>query len=170
MDSYNGKKLRIVTFHLKSNLPMYLDDDNKETDAKAYTEAKFRCIFYKMMELRSLREYVDTSINEGREVVLLGDYNENYNSSTMDILRGSNQEERILTDVLYNYSKDKTTYIHRGNKLTFDTLLVSSKTNEALESVIVLNDNLQDFSLLPLETQVVESDHAMVVLTLKNTV
>ena len=46
VDSFHDKKLRIVTFHLKSNLPMYLETDNKETDQKAYTEAKFRCVLY----------------------------------------------------------------------------------------------------------------------------
>lgn len=168
VDGYDGKKLRIVTFHLKSLLPTYLEGDNTETDPKAHTEAKFRSIFYKMLELQGLRAYADKAFNEGREVIFLGDFNENHNSSSIDILKSSNQEERMLYDVLVGYEGVKTTHIHRGNALTFDTILVSQGIKEKIASVAIENRELKDYSILPrgeIEFEI-QSDHAMVILEL----
>lgn len=167
MEDFHGKKLRIVTFHLKSNLPMYLGEYTEDVDAKTYTEAKFRCVFYKMMELSGLRMYTDKSLDEGREIILLGDFNENNNSSGIDILRGSNKEEKTLVDILSGYKGDTTTHIHRGNRLTFDTMLVSPGLKAFIEEVSVLNKDLEDCSSMPLNADVIGTDHAMVILTLK---
>jgi endonuclease/exonuclease/phosphatase family metal-dependent hydrolase len=167
MDTFHGKKLRVVTFHLKSNLPMYLEGEDMEHDPQANREAKFRCILYKMIELCNLRAYADTSLQEGREVVFLGDLNEDRNSSSMSILKYTNDENMMLTDVLATFTGNATTHIHRGNKLTFDTIFVSSQLQPLIKDVKVYNETLQDFSLLPLEEQVIESDHAMVTVTLE---
>ncbi len=166
VDDFHGKKLRVVVFHLKSLLPEYLEGDDMEHDPTAHTDAKFRSIFYKMMELRSLRAFADKAIDAGKDIILLGDFNEHNNSSGLDILRSSNQEERMLFDVLSSYEGDKTTLIHRGTKLTFDTMIVSSGVKDMVKNVSVLNADLQDYSMLPPETEVIESDHAMVVVTL----
>lgn len=167
LEDFHGKKLRIVTFHLKSNLPMYLGEYTEDVDAKTYTEAKFRCVFYKMMELSGLRAYTDKSLDEGREIILLGDFNENNNSSGLDILRGSNKEEKTLSDVLSDYKGDTTTHIHRGNRLTFDTMLVSQGLKPLIKEVAILNKDLEDCSMLPLNADVVGTDHAMVIVTLE---
>ena len=160
--------LRIVTFHLKSLLPEYLDGDDMENDRKVHVEAKFRCILYKMLELRGLRALADTSIDEGRDVIFLGDFNDNNNSSGLDILKSSNKEECMLYDVLVGYKGDKTTHHHRGNKLTFDTMLVSEGVKEIIQGVHVENTTLKDYSILgPGEIEhEIESDHALVWVTL----
>jgi endonuclease/exonuclease/phosphatase family metal-dependent hydrolase len=170
INSYNGKPLRIVTFHLKSNIPTYLDGENMETDQKAHTDAKFRSIFYKMMELCALRAYADASYNEGKELVFLGDFNENNNSSGIGILKSSAMDERRLTDVLTEFNGDKTTHIHRGNRLTFDTLLVSQGIKEKISQVHVENKDLKDYSILPWGDIEHEgpSDHAMVWVEIKD--
>lgn len=170
IDSYNGKPLRIVTFHLKSLIPTYLDGENMETDQRAHTDAKFRSVFYKMMELRALRTYADTALNEGREVIFLGDFNENNNSSGIEILKSSAQDEKRLTDVLAGFGGDKTSHMHRGNKLTFDTLLVSSGIKDAITQVHVENKELKDYSGLPwgeIEHEI-QSDHALVWVEVKD--
>lgn len=161
------KPLRIVTFHLKSLLPTYLNGENEE-DQSAHTDAKFRSILYKMMELRALRAYATQSINEGKDVMFLGDFNENNNSSGLDILKSSMLDAYRLYDVMVGYDGDKTTHIHRGNCLTFDTVIVSGEINKSLQSVRVYNEGLKDYSILPpgeIEYEV-EADHAMVEVTL----
>ncbi len=156
------KTISINTFHLKSNLPQYLDGDDMEHDAQAYTDAKFRCVFYKTMELRAIRDHATRRIKEGKEVILLGDYNENNTASTMDILKGSQDDTLRLEDVLKSYAGDAVTHYHRGGKLTFDTILISQGLVEKVSSVHVENRDLTDCSQLPLEAEVVGSDHALV--------
>jgi hypothetical protein len=52
--------------------------------------------------------------------------------------------------------------MHRGQKLTFDTMLISQGLVNKITQVRVENDTLEDCSQLPLEAEVVESDHALV--------
>ena len=169
--TYCGKKLRVITFHLKSLLPTYLLGDDVENDKRAHTDAKFRSIFYKMMELRGLREYTNKSLEEGREVILAGDFNEDNNSSIIDILKSANKDKdnERLYDVLVGYNKDKRTHMYRGNPLTFDTMVVSSQIKENIDSVTVFNEDLKDYSGLAWGEveHVIESDHAMVVMEIK---
>ena len=162
--AYQGKRLRVVSFHLKSNLPEYFEDDDRDNDRQAHVDAKWRCVFYKMMEMRALRTFADISLDEGRDVIFLGDFNEHNNSSGIDILKSSNKEECKLGDVLAAYVGDKTTHIHRGNRLTFDTMLVSAGVKDRVKSVSVENQTLKDYSSLPfgeIEHEI-ESDHALV--------
>lgn len=157
-----GKTMSINTFHLKSNLPQYLDGDDVEHDSEAYVDGKFRCLLYKIMELRAIRKHVTKRLQEGKEVVLLGDYNENNTASMMDILKGSQEDSLRLHDVLSNYAGDQVTHYHRGGKLTFDTILISHGLVEKIEKVSVENKDLTDCSMLPLDAEVVGSDHALV--------
>jgi exonuclease III len=159
-----SQPLRVVTFHLKSLLPEYLEDDNKETDAIAFTDAKFRAVLYKMMELRALRTFANESLKEDKSLIFLGDFNEHNNSSGLDILKSGVSEEYRLYDVLTKCDKDITTHMYRGNKITFDTLIVSQSVYECVTTVSVENHNLKDYSTLPqgaIEYEV-ESDHALV--------
>lgn len=158
----NERTLSINTFHLKSNLPQYLEGDDVEHDSDAYTDGKFRCILYKIMELRAIKKHVVARLQEGKEVMLLGDYNENNTASTMDILKGDQQDELRLGDVLVSYDGDITTHYHRGGKFTFDTILLSQGLKEKMQSVHVENSDLSDCSMLPLDAEVVGSDHALV--------
>lgn len=162
--AYQGKRLRLVTFHLKSLLPEYFEGDDIENDRVAHANAKFRCILYKMLELKGLRTLADKSIDEGRDVIFLGDFNDNNNSSGLDILKSSNKEECMLYDVLVGYLGNKTTHFHRGNQLTFDTMLVSKWVKESIKEIHVENTMLKDYSLLdPGEIEhELESDHALV--------
>ncbi len=149
-------------------LPEYLEGDNKENDTQAYADATFRSVFYKMMELRAIRALADKSLKEGMEVIFLGDFNEHVNGSIMSILKSSVLDEMRFWDVLTKYEKDKTTHIHRSNRLTFDTILVSSGLQNYIGDTNVYNGELKDYSMLQkgdIET-VVEPDHAMVTLTL----
>lgn len=167
IDEYEGKPLRIVNFHLKSLIPTYFEGDD-ESDMEAHTDAKFRSIFYKMMELRALRGLATKSIDEGKEVIFLGDFNENNNSSGIDILKSSMDDIYRLYDVMVGYEGDKTTHIHRGNRITFDTMIVSEGVKNKIQCVSVENKDLKDYSILPpgdIE-YVVEADHAMVYATL----
>ena len=166
--AYQGKKIRLVTFHLKSLFPEYLEGDDMENDRQAHTDGKFRCILYKMLELRGLRALADKSLDEGRDVIFLGDFNDNNNSSGIDILKSSNKEEYMLSDVLVGYEGERTTHFHSGNKLSFDTILVSSKIKEMITSLGVENKTLKDYSLLgPGEIEhELESDHALVWITI----
>lgn len=168
VDDYNGKKLRIVTFHLKSLLPTYLDGENWESDTRLHSDARLRSVFYKIMELRALREFVDRSLDERKEVMLLGDFNEDHNASSVSILKASNKEDRVLYDALTGYEGDKTTHMHRGGKLTFDTILVTDGLKKDIVSVSVENQELKDYSILGWGEveHVVEPDHAMVILDL----
>jgi endonuclease/exonuclease/phosphatase family metal-dependent hydrolase len=165
---YQDKPLRIVSFHLKSLIPTYLDGDDEEHDMEAHSDAKFRSVFYKMMELRALRSFATQSIQEGNEVIFLGDFNENNNSSGIDILKSSQEDVYRLYDVLVGYTGSKTTHIHRGNDLTFDTMLVSEWVKNKITHVEVDNKDLKDYSALaPGEVEhVVEADHAMVMVNL----
>jgi len=157
-----GKTLSINTFHLKSNLPQYLDGDDMEHDSDAYVDAKFRCILYKIMELRAIRKHATVRLKEGKEVIFLGDYNENNSASAMDVLKGSQEEVLRFEDLLKGYIGDATTHVHRGGKLIFDTILVSQGLVPMVRDVHVENGDLTDCSQLPLEAEVVGSDHALV--------
>lgn len=156
------KTISINTFHLKSNLPQYLPGDDVEHDSNAYVDGKFRCLLYKIMELRAIKKHAVARLQEGKEVVLLGDYNENNTASTMDVLKGDQQDELRLEDVLKAYDGDVTTHYHRGTKLTFDTILISQGLVEKVKAVHVENKDLVDCSMLPLDAEVVGSDHALV--------
>jgi exonuclease III len=162
---YNGTPVSIVTFHLKSNLPEYLEGDDMEHDTEAFIDAKFRCIFVKAMELCALRRFTESKRKEGREVVLLGDYNETTIGSTMDILKASqNRDVTDLYDTLHGYVGDAVTHYHKGQKLTFDTIIVSAGLKDMVKEVKIENTNLRDYSILPkgaIEHEV-ESDHALV--------
>lgn len=167
VDSYHGKKLRLVTFHLKSFLPLFLEGENYESDRETYVDAKFRCIFYKLMEMRALRSYADKTLDEQSEVVFLGDFNEHYKSSGFDILKTSNDEKRVLHDVLIGYKGNPATHIHDNVPLTFDTVVVSEEMSNLVENVDVLNQDLKCYSDVSLSEAIVESDHAMVVVTFR---
>lgn len=156
------KTLSINTFHLKSNLPQYLDSDDAEHNNNEYIDAKFRCVFYKTMEMCALRRHVTARLAEGKEVMLLGDYNENNTASIMDILKAAQVDELRLDDVLADYVGDATTHIHRGGKLVFDTILISQGLKDKVVEVKVENADLEDCSMLPPDTEVVGSDHALV--------
>jgi endonuclease/exonuclease/phosphatase family metal-dependent hydrolase len=167
---YNEKPVRIVTFHLKSLLPMFLEGESFESDSSVYTNARFRSIFFKSMELKAIRVFTEKSLDEGKEIILLGDFNEDRNGSTLSILKDSNDEGKILYEALTTYEGDKTTHVYRGNKLTFDTIIVSPKLKDEIVSVAVLNEDLkQDYSVLPFGEieHIVEPDHAMVWMELK---
>ncbi len=162
------KTISINTFHLKSNLPQYLEGDDIENDSEAYVDGKFRCVLYKIMELRAIRKHATSRLQEGKEIILLGDFNENNIASTFDILKGSQKEELRLEDVLKTYEGDVTTHYHRGGKLTFDTILISQGLVEKVTEVNVENKELKDCSMLPLEAEVVGTDHALVWVDLKD--
>jgi exonuclease III len=161
----NGKIISINTFHLKSNLPQYLENDDIENDKSAYIDAKFRCLFYKTMELCAIRRHADKRLAEGKEVVLLGDYNETNIASILDILTGSQNREVIeYHDLLVGYEGDATTHLYRGKKLVFDTIIASLGIKNAAKDIVVENTTLKDYSALPqgaIEHEV-ESDHALV--------
>lgn len=157
-----GKSISISTFHLKSNLPQYLEGDDIEHNAGAHVDAKFRCILYKTMELCALKRFVNKKLIEGKEVVLLGDFNENNTASMMDILRSAQQDDLRLWDVLSGYAGDATTHIHRGGRLTFDTILLSEGLRGNIRETVVENKDLADCSTLPLDEEVIGSDHALV--------
>jgi exonuclease III len=165
-----GKIISINTFHLKSNLPQYFEDDDMEQDVNAYIDAKFRGLFFKTMELCALRRHVETRLHEGKEIILLGDYNETNIASIMDILVGSqNREQPSLYDLLVGYEGDAATHIHRGKRLIFDTIIVSSGIKDLVKGVRVENSSLKDYSMLPkgaVEHEL-ESDHALVWTDLK---
>lgn len=156
------KVISINTFHLKSNLPQYLDGDDEEFDSESHIQAKFRCILYKTMELCALKKHANRRIGEGKEVIFLGDYNENNTASMMDILYSAQTDELRLTDTLSLYQGDKTTHMHRGNKLTFDTIIVSAGLLDTVKEIHIENSDLRDLSMLPLDTVTIESDHALV--------
>jgi endonuclease/exonuclease/phosphatase family metal-dependent hydrolase len=123
-----------------------------------------------MMELRALRTYADTALNEGKELILLGDFNENNNSSGLEILKSSAMDDRRLSDVLSGFNGDKTSHMHRGNKITFDTLIVSPLIKEAITQVHVENKDLKDYSGLPwgaIEHEI-PSDHALVWIEIRD--
>lgn len=159
------KIISINTFHLKSNLPQYLEGEDMEQDLNAYVDAKWRCVFYKTMELCALRKHANKRLQEGKEVMLLGDYNETNIASIMDILTGSqNREKCDFYDLLTNYSGDPTTHIHRSKQLTFDTIIGSLGIKDAAKEIRVENETLKDCSMLPqgvIEHEI-ESDHALV--------
>jgi exonuclease III len=164
------KVLSINTFHLKSNLPQYLEGDDMEQDLDAYVDAKWRCVFYKTMELCALRRHANKRIQEGKEILLLGDYNETNIASIMDILTGAqNREKPVFYDLLAGYAADPVTHMHRGKKLVFDTIIASSGIKSAMKEIKVENETLKDYSGYPqgaIEHEI-ESDHALVWVDLK---
>ncbi len=162
----DGRTTQVVTFHLKSLLPLYLEGEDTEHDLALETDASFRAMVYKMMELRALRAYAVEQKKKGVELVLLGDFNDNHASGAFNIIKSSRADENFrLHDILATYAGDKTTHIHRGMRLTFDTLLVTGGMLERLVEAKVYNETLKDYSTLPqgaVEHEV-ESDHALVV-------
>ncbi len=159
------KTLSINTFHLKSNLPLYLEGDDMDQDIDAYVDAKWRCVFYKTMELCALRRHANKRIKEGKDVLLLGDYNETNIASSIDIVTGSQDRENPpFYDLLVDYTGDATTHIHRGKRMVFDTIIASSPIKALVRGIKVENDNLKDYSSLSqgLIEHEIESDHALV--------
>lgn len=159
------KIISINTFHLKSNLAEYLEGDDMEQDMNAFIDAKFRCIFYKTMELCAIRRHAEKRLSEGKEVMLLGDYNETNIASIMDILKGSqNRDSYMFYDLLVGYAGEPVTHFHRGNKLVFDTIIATKGIQQKAKGVGVENKALRDYSTLPkgvIEHEI-ESDHALV--------
>jgi exonuclease III len=123
------------------------------------------------MELCALRCHADKRLKEGKEVILLGDYNETNIASIIDILTGAqNREKPEFFDLLIGYQGDATTHIHRGKKLVFDTIIASAGIKDDVTSIVVENATLKDCSMLPpgATEYEVESDHALVWMELKD--
>ncbi len=87
--------------------------------------------------------------------------------SSLCILKTSNDEKRVLHDMLIGYKGNPMTHIHDNIPLTFDTLVVSKEMLNLVEKVEVLNQGLKCYSNIPLDEATVESDHAMVVVEFK---
>lgn len=159
------KTISINTFHLKSNLAEYLEGDDMEQDMNAFIDAKFRCIFYKTLELSAIRRHAEKRLQEGKQIMLLGDYNETNIASIMDILKGSQKRDSYMFyDLLVGYEGEPVTHFHRGSKLVFDTIIATRGIQQKTKKVSVENKGLRDYSMLPkgaIEHEI-ESDHALV--------
>ena len=163
---YEGKMVVCYGVHLKSALPLYLENENR-ADEKAHTRALGRAILHKMGEMIALRTQATKDIREGKEVVIAGDFNESTSATLFSLLKLSATEKEELFDVMNSYGGDKTTHFYKGRSVTLDTLLVSPFLRNKISEVAVENESLEDMSELPIENQRVESDHAMAMLTLK---
>ncbi len=164
--TYQGKRVICYGVHLKSALPLYLENENKEGDG-TMTRALGRAVLQKMGEMIALRAQVSQDIAEGNEIIVLGDFNESTSSTLFSLLKLSSGEKEELYDVMHNYEGSKTTHFYRGRSITLDTLLVSPLLRRNIAGIALYNETLEDMSELPIENQRVESDHAMVMLTLK---
>ncbi len=161
---YQGKKLSLYGLHLKSGLPLFLPDEKKD-DLNVQSQAKGRALLQKMGEILALRTFATEEIKNGKEVCFLGDFNESTSSLLFGILKESGDSKFDLTDVMSGKSFDKTTHIHKGDRQTIDTLLVSPLLRTQIRGVEVRNEGLLDMSELPLDNMEVGSDHAPVVVT-----
>jgi exonuclease III len=164
--SYEGKIIVCYGVHLKSALPLYLENESKEDEA-THTRALGRAVLHKMGEMIALRAQASRNMREGKEVIIAGDFNESTSSTLFSILKLAPSEKEELFDVMNFVKANKTTHFYRGNSVTLDTLLISSFLRNKICEVTARNEILEDMSELPIENQRVESDHAMVILTLK---
>ncbi len=159
-----GKKLSLCGLHLKSGLPLFLPDEKKD-DVSAQSQAKGRALLQKMGEILALRAFATEEIKSGKEVCFLGDFNESTSSLLFGILKESGDARFDLTDVMSGKTFDKTTHIHKGERQTLDTLLVSPLLRTHIKEVGIHNEGLTDMSDLPLDNMEIGSDHAPVVVT-----
>ncbi len=163
---YEGKAVVCYGVHLKSALPLYLENENKG-DKEVHTRALGRAVLHKMGEMIALRAQATKDMCDGKEVIIAGDFNESTSATLFSLLKLASSEKEELFDVMNSYGGNKTTHFYKGRSVTLDTLLVSPFLRNKMGEVTVENESLEDMSELPIENQRVESDHAMVMLTLK---
>ncbi len=160
---FRNKNVVLYGVHLKSALPLYLEGDDK-TNSESYALALSRAVLHKMGEMIALRKEVDSEREKGNEVVIMGDFNESTSSTLFAVLKNSPDEKKELFDVMRDFEGERKTHLYKGNKLTFDTAIVSEGLMRKVKEVTIENKDLEDMGDLPLDNQRVESDHAMVVV------
>lgn len=162
--SYLGKEITLLGVHLKSALPLFVEEQRKEGE---YENASARSALYKIGEMLSLHAYAKKLSSEKKEVMIMGDFNESTNAATHGILRFTDFRKEMLVDVLASYERDKTTHYFYGNKVTLDTIYMTPYMERQVISRGIENGVLRDMTEDAIDAQSKESDHALVWVELR---
>ncbi len=174
--TYAGQPLHILGLHLKSPFSTPLNNEAKKAIQPAsQTEASdgiIRSSLRRLAEARALRLALDQmfSADSNLQVIVTGDFNDTETSATLRAIKGeSDLFPGQLTNVCERLPQAKRyTQVENNNRRLIDHILVSKSLLEQVLSVEIKNDNLQDQAAEPNPAYLIDSDHAPIVVELKD--
>ncbi|MFA4818405.1 MAG: endonuclease/exonuclease/phosphatase family protein [Patescibacteria group bacterium] len=174
---YAGRPLHVLGLHLKSPVftPLKNNQEGKVNEPTSQTETSdgiIRSNIRRLAEARALRLVLDQmfSADNNLQVIVTGDFNDTETSATLRAIKGESDlfPER-LTNVCERIPQAKRYSIVEGDyQRLIDHVLVSKSLVEQVLSVEIKNDNLQDQDAEPNSAYLIDSDHAPIVVELKD--
>ncbi|MBI5734015.1 MAG: hypothetical protein HY973_03685 [Candidatus Kerfeldbacteria bacterium] len=174
--TYAGKPLHVLGLHLKSPLATPLNNEPKEaaqpTSQTETSDGIIRSSLRRLAEARALRLVLDQMFNTDStlQVIVTGDFNDTETSATLRALKGeSDLFPGRLTNVCERLPQAKRYSIVEGDyQRLIDHILVSKPLLSQILSVEIKNDNLQNQEAEPNSAYLIDSDHAPIVVELKD--
>ncbi len=172
---FRGRPLHVIGLHLRSSLPRKLKNSlGKGVPIATQQEAGdgvIRSELWRLAEARAVRSVVDRLLAQDAEaqVVVLGDFNAQAGSTVCKVIEGPLAEGR-LTRALDTVPADERYSVLRANgrRDLIDHVLISPSLVSCLGEVRILNSMLKSEAELPTGVPAIESDHASVVVELKD--
>ena len=176
----NETTLRVYCVHLKSNRlnefehKFTINNTFKEKYEKNKNtlENKTSALYQRFLELKYLNEDIKKSLNENKNIIVLGDFNDKLNSFSLDVIKSNDYLNDIMQNNeikekyyfelidafdLTNNKKRKYTSYYKSEGNIIDYILVSKSLNK------ISNYEVDDFHLKDNKNgSLLKSDHAIV--------
>jgi exonuclease III len=184
LDLGDGRRLHVISMHLKSKIPMdipgqVIEDDKKRTfwrSADAWAEGAFLSSMKRMGQALEVRRRVDQILNEdlGARIIVAGDFNATPDEVPVLAIRGNVEDtgntalsNRVMVPIEQTIPESsRYTLFHHGKGQMIDHMLVTRNLLAAYRGSEIHNEILHDESLaFADDPKFPDSDHAPVVAT-----
>ena len=168
------KYINIYAVHLKSQLPSRIKTESgQDYEVKNSLEKARAEILGEMTSLAeaySLRKVMSSDIENKKEVIMLGDFNADFNSKRIQVLRGLEDSEDYMPSLFDFSDLDNYSYVYMGHKVLLDHAicsngLINKTNNSSLHTNLVKVAKDTDNSIYQ-DIKILGSDHAPIVFDL----
>lgn len=161
----------MLVLHFKSarGVPLRTDsgDPIMPASSRDFGEAAMRALIWRAAEALFVRGAADALFAAGKKnVVVLGDFNDAFESTPVRMVRGGGAGVLHGTAEAIDAAR-RFTVLHNGDKKTIDHVLLSSSLRERLKSARILNAHLHDHDAGITDAPRPDSDHALTVVELE---
>jgi putative transposon-encoded protein len=161
----------IYGVHLKSKLPSSIKTTNGEDFEikNSLDEARTQILgeIIGLAESYAIRKFISTDIENKKDVVILGDYNDDTHSRRLKIIRGMYDGEDEMKDIFDINSDVDYSLIHKNSKMRFDHVLVSKNIFEKVSEKQMISKEINiPKEYIGIDKEVIGSDHAPIVFDL----
>ncbi|MFZ4648346.1 MAG: endonuclease/exonuclease/phosphatase family protein [Patescibacteria group bacterium] len=170
--TYHGKKLHLISIHIKANFLMPKKNDTgdempMDTQISA-ADGRIRSEFFRMSQAKKVREMVDDFfVNDPDALVLVGgDFNAEEHSPILRIIGGEITEasDHLFSACQKVELEKRYSSITKNRTRLLDHFLISKALVENIIKINILNDNLSDYEVIEPNPTAVMSDHAPIVI------